>query len=85
MPHSEPLIRLEDFGFEGARDAGENEAATTGYTSDKDRRHLDQRGGEHVRHHQRPGTVHSIGAGMPAHQNARPKAIESTTLVTNVE
>ena len=58
MSHSEPLVRLPHFGFERPGDAGENESATTPHTSNKDRRHLDQRSGEHVRQDERPGSTH---------------------------
>ena len=62
MPHSEPLVRLPYFGFEGPGHARENEPATTPDTSNEDRRHLDQRSGKHVRDDEWPGTLHNIGS-----------------------
>ena len=62
MKHSEPLVGLPYFGFEGPRDAGENESATVPHTSNEDRRHLDQGSGEYVRDYERPGAIHNIGS-----------------------
>jgi hypothetical protein len=62
MPHSEPLVGLTYFGFEGPRDAGENEPAMAPYTSNQRRRHLDQGSGQHVRDDERPDAVHNIGS-----------------------
>ena len=47
MLHSEMLVRLPDFGFQGQWHAGENQPATIPYTSDEDRSHVDQGSGEH--------------------------------------
>jgi hypothetical protein len=62
MSHSKPLVRLPDVGFERPVDAGENEAPAASDTSNEDRRHINEGGGEHVRNDEPPGAGHGIGA-----------------------